>query len=146
MGEANYPNHLSGTVKKTFSVAALTVLTGLLLSGCAGAPSPTPSDIPGPNPAATKPAVSTPRPDAAQQTKLIAELRKIDPALETSRTVDNARQQCRVILRGEPEATQITFAKRIFRNANMSPGSSSDDTAQKIIAVIKSNGFCKAAS
>jgi hypothetical protein len=44
-----------------------------------------------------------------------------------------------------PEESQLAFAKNAFRNAGISSAASPDETAKKIIAVIKSNGFCKAA-
>lgn len=147
MGEMNYPKRLSGAAKKTVSVAALTVLTGLILSGCSGAPAAPPSpDTAAPSATATQSAVPVPKLDAAHEASLTTELKKIDPELDTPRAVQGARQQCRLILRDAPEGAQLAFAKRLLRADNAESGPTADEKAKKIIAAIKSNGFCKPAA
>lgn len=168
-------------MKKIYAAVTLTIFTGLLLSGCTGAPveSPSPgstvSDVANPNsttsgsessapsasankspsqsdssnksadqsaPAAA--AVSPmPEPDEAQKASLTAEFKKIDPTLDTPQAIENARRTCTMIQRGGPEAAQLSFARRVLRDANIKPGAASDEAAKKIVEVIKSNGFCK---
>lgn len=131
------PHHQGKTVKKIISAAALTVLSGLLISGCAGAPSP--------GPTAVKSAAAMPSPSAAQQASLTAEFKKIHPALDSPRMVGDAVQDCRLILRGIPEAAQIANAKRFLRGAKIAPGAASEEAVKKFVQIIKTNGFCKAA-
>jgi hypothetical protein len=140
MGEMIYPKRLSGPVRKASSFAALTLLTGLLLSGCSGAPAVTPTA----DPVSTNSSTPEPKLNAVQRTSLIAELQKIDPALGTQRTVATARQGCRMILNGDSEENQLAFAMKALSTANIKPDATSADKAKKIIDVIKSNGFCKA--
>lgn len=136
------PKNLSGSVKKSFSVAALTVLTGLLLSGCSGAPAPSVDDTAKPTATATNWAIPLPKANPAQEEKLMAELKKIDPALDSPRSIQFSRQECRLILLNSPEENQISFAQHLSRSAGK-PGSNSDEKAKKIIAVIKNSDFCK---
>lgn len=119
------------------AAAAVAALSALLLSGCASESSsiPTPS---------TGFVSSIPKPDAAQEARLLSELAKIKPELANDKAVDNARNQCHgSILGGGPEDRQIESAKARFADANVKVVS--DSEARQIIAVIKTNGFCKAA-
>lgn len=125
-------------MKKILSAAALTMLSALLLSGCAGTPAAAPA------PTAT--AARMPAPDPAQRASLMTEFKKIDPALGTLQSIEDARAECRLILRGAPEGAQLATARRILRDAKTAPGAPSDAAAKKIIEVIKANGFCKAAA
>lgn len=136
-----HPKLLSKSVKKTFSIASLMMLAGLVISGCSASP----STVTSPEPATTqmKPAVVAPRLDAKQESSLLAEFKKIDPALDNRRSVEAARQQCRMILLNRPEEAQIAFAMNSFRNASTKSVESPEETAKKIITVIKNNGFCK---
>lgn len=136
MGEMNYPKRLSGTTKKTYTVAVMTALVGLLLTSCSGAPAVTPT-------ATASLSAPTFKLDADQRTSLMAELQKIDPALGTQRTVASARQGCRMILNGDPEEAQLAFAEKILRTANVQPDATSTEKAKKVIAAIKDSGACK---
>lgn len=138
-----YSERLYGSMKKTFSVTVLTVFTGLLLSGCSSAAS-TPTNTPDPGATASKSAISTPKLETQQQTNLLAKFKTIDPTLDTPRSVEIARQQCRMILRNDPEPAQITFVKKSFRNAGLVSIASSDEKAKRVIDAIKDNGFCEA--
>ena len=146
MGEMIYPKRLSGTVKKTFSVVAMTVLSGLLLTSCSGVPMAAPADAPVSSPTATSSSAPALKIDETQRDSLMAELQKIDPALGTQRSVATARQGCRMILNNEPEEMQLAFAEKMLRIANIQPDATSAEKAKKIIAVIKNSGFCKADS
>lgn len=162
-------------MKKILSSAALTLLTGLLLAGCSAAPAASPeastikspevvsSDgtgfTPGPNqsiepsPAATKPSNATnnqssqmSRPDDSQKASLMAELEKIDPALNSTMALNGALRQCRLIQSDVPEDAQLSNAKQLLRGTKIESGAASEEAAKNIISVIKNNGFCKAAS
>jgi hypothetical protein len=76
----------------------------------------------------------------------VAEFKKIDPALGAPKSVEDARDECRLILHGTAEKGQIAVARQILKDAKAAPGAVTDDAAKKIIDVIKSNGFCKAAA
>lgn len=136
---------LSKSVKKTFSVAALTVLIGIALSGCSGSAAQAPTSTPETAITSTQQAVRIQKIDAKQQASLLEEFKKIDPSLDNRRSVEKARQQCRMILENNPEAEQIALAKESFGKRITKPAESPDETAKKIITIIKNNGFCKAA-
>jgi hypothetical protein len=121
-------------LKKLATTAALGLFV-LLLTGCAGTPEPAKES-------SKTPAAAAPRPDAAQAASLKTELAKIDPGIATVRAVNNAQQECRGILAGWPEKKLTETTKRMF--AQRDPKSVSDDQANAIIEVIKTNGFCKA--
>lgn len=140
-----HPKRFTGSMRKAFPVVALTVLTSLALSGCSGAAAPSTTSNPEPANTQTQSAITVQKIDAEHQASLLEEFRKIDPALDSRRSIQKARQQCRMILLNEPEEEQIAFAKDSFEKVIIKPVESPDETAKKIIAVIKSNGFCKAA-
>jgi hypothetical protein len=81
--------------------------------------------------------------DETQRTNLVEELKKIDPSLGEQRNIVAAQPICRIILNGEPESTQLDFARKIVRKTSIQPGPPTEVAAKKIIDVIKSNGFCK---
>ena len=146
MGEMIYPKSLSAITKRTYYFAALTILTGLLLSGCTGAPAAEPVDSDVPSPTASTSVIPAPKPNAAQKTSLMDDLEKIDPALGTQRTVALARQGCRTILAGDPEQIQLAFADKMLRSANVQSDEKSGEKAKKIIDFIKNSEFCKTES
>lgn len=121
----------------TILLAALTIG---FTAGCASTPQAMPA------PAATTAAAASaiPKTDAAQTAALRAELAKINPLLDNDKAVDNSRNQCTSILGGSPEDKLISSAKARFTGGQVK--AVSDAEAQQILAVIKANGFCKAAS
>ena len=135
-------------MKKIIAAASLSALTVMLIAGCAGSPK---TEVPAATSPAAPPAVSTaaaapvsqiPKPDAAQAASLRTELAKINPLLDNTKTVDNARNQCTSILGGVATDKLITAARTRFTSGQVK--SVSDTEAQQIIDVIKANGFCKA--
>lgn len=77
----------------------------------------------------------------------MTEFKKIDPALGTLQSIEDARAECRLILREAPEGAQLATARRILKDVTTTaPGAPSNAAAKKIIEVIKANGFCKAAA
>lgn len=113
-------------MKKLIAPALLAVL---LISGCSSAAAPASSSAP-----------SVPKPSDAQEQALIAELEKVKPELTGSRAIVNARAGCRTILQGGPDAEQATEVRARFGKA--SDTALSLEEAQKIIEIIKANGFC----
>lgn len=127
-------------MKKIIGAAALTAMTALLVTGCAGAPK---ADKPAATSAPAATAVSQiPKPNAAQAASLRSELAKINPLLDNTKAVDNARNQCSSILGEAPTDRLVASAKARFTGGQVK--SVSDAEAQKIIDVINANGFCKA--
>jgi hypothetical protein len=127
-------------LKKIIGTAALTAAAVLLVTGCAASPkaaAPAPS-----SPPAVAAVSQIPKPDAAQAASLRSELAKINPLLDNDKAVDNARNQCSSILGDAPADRLIASAKARFTGGQVK--SVSDAEAQKINAVIKANGFCKA--
>lgn len=123
-------------MKKILAATALAVLSALALPGCA-APTAAPA------PSVT--AAPLPAPDPAQHASLLAAFKKIDPALGTPGSVEEARHECSLILRGTPEEAQLSTARRMLKGAKKTPAAS-DEAARKIIGAIKANGFCKTAA
>ncbi|HEX9088881.1 MAG TPA: hypothetical protein VF867_15290 [Arthrobacter sp.] len=122
----------------TILLAALTIS---VTAGCSSAPK---AETPAPA-ATTAAATSTiPKPDAAQTAALRADLAKINPLLDNDKSVDNSRNQCSGILGGSPEDKLLTSTKARFTGGQVKDVS--DAEARQILAVIKANGFCKAAS
>lgn len=126
-------------MKTTISSIAIAGASCLLIAGCASDPAPK-SAAP-----SAKIVSSIPKPDAAQESSLMAELAKIKPELANEKSVDNARNQCHSsILAGSSEAMQIESTKARFADGKVKI--LSDDEARQVIAVIKANGFCKVES
>lgn len=124
-------------MKKIVATISLAALAILLAAGCSGTPN---AEAPASTTAAT--ASSIPKPDAPQTASLRAELAKINPLLDNEKSVDNARNQCTSILGGGPYDKLINAAKTRFTSGRVK--AVSDQEAQRIIDVIKANGFCKA--
>ena len=131
-------------MKKIFAAVLLSTLTAVLVAGCAGSPkteTPTASTAAASS-AAAAPVSQIPKPDAAQAASLRAEFAKINPLLDNDKAVDNSRNQCTSIRGGVSADKLITAAKARFAGGQVK--SVSDAEAQRIIDVIKANGFCKA--
>lgn len=119
-------------MKRMLSATALAALVVLALSGCTGGPAAAPAQ------SAT--AAPIPAPNPAQKASLLAEFKKIDPALGEPRNLEDAMQACRLILHDAPEKVQVSKARQILDQA--APGASSNDAAKKVVDAIKANGFC----
>lgn len=106
------------------------LLAAVFLTGCspAAAPAPAPAKV------------SAPKPSDAQEQALVAELEKVKPELTGRQAIVGARAGCRAILAGGPDAAQVAEVRARFDKA--SDTSVSPAEAQKIIEIIKTNGFC----
>lgn len=105
------------------------LLTGVLLSGCAGAPVAQPSAQP-----------KVPVPTSEQRASLVTELSKVNPGFSDNRVIVGARALCRGILDRSPDAEQINLVRGFFGTHAQSL---SEADATKVVAVVKANGFCK---
>lgn len=116
-------------------ITAALVASAISLAGCSSAsPAPAVTTVP--------PVASTiPKPSAAQESSLLAELGKIHPALNHERSVGRASNVCQDILGGEQsEASILDRAKQRFEGGSTGP--LTQDQASSIVAVINANGFC----
>lgn len=118
----------------------------LLLAGCSGSTAAGPDATTATG--ATSPADTAvghiPEIDAAHEAALSSELSKINPLLVNDKTVSNSRNECSAILGGSTEASLIESTKARFTGRKVA--AVSDDEAARILATIRSNGFCKATS
>jgi hypothetical protein len=113
-------------VKKLIAPALLAVLA---LTGCSAAATP-----------AASPAVSVAPATEEQKAALMRDLAKVNPQLEGPRVLAVATLSCRSVLQGEPEEVQIMSVKDRFSRASDKP--LTDPDANRIIEIIKTNGFC----
>lgn len=118
-------------MKSSSALIGAVALTALLLSGCSQAPS---SGSAGSSSVAVAPA-----PTADQVATLREELRKVNPALDTPRTLPNAMILCRMASSGTPEEVQRERANKLFFGNGEAPAGAAD----QIIGVIETNGFCQ---
>lgn len=126
-------------MNKIAKIASIATLTVLLAAGCSSTPK---ADAPAPASTMAAPVSSIPKPDAAQTASLRAELAKINPLLDNDKSVDNARNQCTSLLENSTPDKLIAAAKTRFTGGQVKVVT--DDEAQRIIDIIKANGFCKA--
>jgi hypothetical protein len=128
--------------QKALGLIAIAVLS-VSIAGCSSAPttSPTTPSSPATTTAARPPIVSgIPKPSAAQEVRLLAELGKVHPALNHDRSVHRSRNVCGDILNKEKEAAILDRARKRFEGGSTGP--LTQEHAKKIVAVIKANGFC----
>lgn len=120
-------------MKKIFAAVSLSILTAVLVAGCAGSPkAETPAaSTAAPSSAAAAPVSQFPKPDADQAASLRAELAKINPLLDNDNAVDNARNQCTSILGGVSADKLVTAAKTRFAGGQVK--AVYDAEAQQII-------------
>lgn len=121
--------------------APILLATVLLLSGCGGSveaeTTPTPITAGEVAIAAGK---GIPKLSEAQKSKLLADIKKINPDFINRKTVDNARNQCMSILDESPEASLLRSVRMRF--AGLGVESVSDAEGKQLLAAISSNGFC----
>lgn len=99
-------------------------------------PADTAQSEPAPN---VTPKSTIPRPNAAQEESLLAELSKINPGIITAKTVNHARDQCSSLYPMSPSAIKNAQTRfNVFRGHQVTL-----DEAEAINNVILSNGFCK---
>lgn len=124
-------------MKRTAAITVLAALSVLGLTGCSrgsggeAAPQPTPT---------AKSVVFTP----AQENTLRTQLRAVDPSLDTPRVMPNVMMVCKMMQRGTPEQAQRDQAERIFFRAADPNAAVPAGAPDRIIEVIKTNGFCRA--
>lgn len=118
-------------VKKFVAPALLAVL---MLTGCPTAAAPAPSDTP---------ALTVAEPTEAQQMALMTDPSKVKPELVGPDLITGARLVCRSILAGDGEAVQVVKARDRF--SKVAGKAISEADAKRVLAIVKSNGFCKKA-
>jgi hypothetical protein len=126
-------------LKKIYAPRLLVVL---LLTACGGTQSTSPS--PTATVAATAPATvasSIPKPDADQEKELLTQLGAISLALNNAKSVSNSRNTCTSILGGSDDSKLVAATKTRFTGGDVNEVT--DEQARQILAVVKSNGFCK---
>jgi hypothetical protein len=114
------------------------LLVVLLLTACGGTQSTSPSPT---ATATTTMASSIPKPDADQEKELLTQLGAISPALNNAKSVSNSRNTCTSILGGSDDSKLVAATKTRFTGGDVKEVT--DEQARQILAVVKSNGFCK---
>lgn len=124
---------------------ALLIAAATLLTACAPQTAPAPDTSASASPAPTiidlAPAKDTPKPNEAQAKKLVADLGKAEPSLNTPFSAVRAGKVCEGILEGKSDAETKAEAKTVFEDGAGIP--LSDPQITEIVKIIKSNGFCK---
>lgn len=134
-------NKIKATGFLALTIAALT------LTGCSGgssepaAPTTTPAPVTVPTEAMTMPKKDTPKPDAAQSKKLLADLGKVSPELGKPVSAEKSRVVCEDILAGKSEDEVLKRIHVVFDGDASAP--LSEPQATDVLKFIKDSGYCK---